>query len=289
MLKNWLLAIRPKTLAASISPILLGSALAYHDGLLRPLSLLLALVCALCLQIAVNLANDWFDGRSGVDTALRQGPVRVTQAGLISPVQLLLGLGLVSAVAIVSGLWLVALSSWGLLVFGLAALLAVFAYSGGPWPLASHAMGEVTVLVFFGWLAVGGSYYVHTLQMNTMVLGFGTVAGLISAAIMLVNNIRDIGTDTPANKRTLAVVLGDNRARQLYVGLLMTAVIGHLVISFPMGLVSLIPVLLMAPFLRRLVRAIKVRQGADLNRQLAQTAQLELLYCLAMSAVLVLY
>ena len=289
MLKPWLLAIRPKTLAASVSPILLGSALAYHDGLLQPLNLWLALICALCLQIAVNLANDWFDGRSGVDTALRQGPIRVTQAGLMSPFQLLLGLGLVSALAIASGLWLVALSSWGLLAFGLAALLAVFAYSGGPWPLASHALGEVTVLLFFGWLAVGGSYYVHALQINPVVLGFGTVAGLISAAIMLVNNIRDIATDRPANKHTLAVVLGDNRARQLYIGLLITAVVGHLVISFPLGLVSLIPVLMMAPFLRRLVGAIRVRQGAGLNLQLAQTAQLLLLYCLAMSAVLVVF
>jgi 1,4-dihydroxy-2-naphthoate octaprenyltransferase len=207
----------------------------------------------------------------------------------MSPFQLLLGLGLVSALAIASGLWLVALTSWGLLAFGLAALLAVFAYSGGPWPLASHALGEVMVLMFFGWLAVGGSYYVHTLQINPVVMGYGTVAGLISAAIMLVNNIRDIATDRPANKHTLAVVLGDNRARQLYVGLLITAVVGHLVISFPLGLVSLIPVLMMTPFLRRLVGAIRVRKGAGLNLQLAQTAQLVLLYCLAMSAVLVVF
>lgn len=288
MLKTWWLAARPKTLPASVSPVLLGSALAWADDSFRWLVLLLAAICAMALQIAVNFANDWSDARSGVDTHQRLGPQRVMQSGMASNAQMKLALLIISLIALLSGLALVWLSHWSLLVFGLLSLAGVFAYSGGPYPLASHGLGEITVFVFFGLLAVMGTYFAHTITLNLQGFGYASVAGLISAAIMVVNNLRDIQTDTVAGKRTLAVRLGEYRTRRLYQGMLVSALILHLLISFPLGLEGVVPALIIAPMIRSQIRASQHLQGADLNGLLARTAQLELLYCLAAGAVLVI-
>lgn len=286
-LSAWALACRPKTLAASVAPIILGSGLAYHDGYFQTIIFFCALLCALLLQIAVNLANDLFDAEAGVDTHQRVGPIRATQSGLISPVYMRRALILVSTLAFIFGLILVLNSHWVLMVFGIAALAAVFAYSGGPYPLASHGLGEVTVLIFFGWLAVGGSYFLFTETINLSVFGYGTVAGLFNAAIMLVNNIRDIPTDRAANKNTLAVKLGDVRARQLYRLLLIVGLMLHLVVSFGLGLYSILSIIAIVPLMRSLLTQINIRQAESLNIQLAKTAQLVALYCISFSAVLV--
>ncbi|WP_230390529.1 1,4-dihydroxy-2-naphthoate polyprenyltransferase [Reinekea sp. G2M2-21] len=286
MLNPWLLAMRPKTLPASVSPILLGSALAFDQGLFRWSVFGLAMICALALQIAVNFANDYFDAKSGVDTEKRLGPQRATQSGLISSQRMLMALLLVCLVAFISGMGLVWLSDWVLLVLGIASLVAVFAYSGGPFPLASHGLGEITVLLFFGLLAVGGTYYAHSLHITASVLGYGVVAGLISAAIMLVNNIRDIPTDAPAGKHTLAVMLGDQLARELYKWLLVFALVMHLLVSFNLGFASFVPLLVVAPMARRLIQQSRQLQGAELNQLLARTAVLEMAYCLLASMVL---
>jgi 1,4-dihydroxy-2-naphthoate octaprenyltransferase len=287
-LNSWALACRPKTLAASVSPVLLGAALANYDGYFHPYIFLCALLCALLLQIAVNLANDLFDAKSGVDTDARIGPIRATQTGLISANHMRWALVFVTSLALLFGLILVLHSHWWLMVLGLAALCAVFAYSGGPYPLASHGLGEVTVLLFFGWLAVGGSYFVFTEDINLNVLGYGTVAGLLSAAIMLVNNIRDISTDQAANKNTLAVTLGDARARQLYRLLLVGALMLHLIVSIDLGLYSILSIIAVVPLMRSLMLQITIRQGVALNIQLAKTAQLVAVYCLSVAVVITL-
>jgi 1,4-dihydroxy-2-naphthoate octaprenyltransferase len=262
--------------------------LAWNSGQFSEFIFLFALICAIALQIAVNLANDFFDGKSGVDSEHRKGPQRVTQSGLVSDRQMILALCLTCLVALGSGLVLVYLSSSVLLYLGFASLLAVFAYSGGPKPLASHALGEVTVLIFFGWLAVAGTFYAHTLSVTWQVIGYGTVAGLISAAIMLVNNIRDIPTDVVANKHTLAVRLGDAHARRVYQALLVTALIVHLVVSYDLGLWSFLPLLVVAPMTRALLGDIQTTQGEGLNQLLARTAKLEFFYCVLMGLVLVI-
>ena len=190
MLDRWILALRPKTLPASISPILLGSALAYSEASFNVLVFIVALLCAVFLQIAVNLANDLFDAQSGVDGVQRLGPVRVAQSGLISHSKLRIALYSTVSIAALLGLLLCGLSSWWLLLFGLASLLGVFLYSGGPYPLASHGLGEVTVLIFFGWLAVMGSYFVQTNALSVLALGYGSVRVhrlLIFLAISLVS------------------------------------------------------------------------------------------------------
>ncbi|EAR08149.1 1,4-dihydroxy-2-naphthoate polyprenyltransferase [Reinekea blandensis] len=288
MLKTWWLAARPKTLPASISPILLGSALAWSDDGLRLTVLVLALICAMALQIAVNFANDWSDARSGVDTPDRLGPQRIMHSGMATDGQMKLALIVVSLVALLSGLGIVWLSHWSLLVFGLASMLGVFAYSGGPYPLASHGLGEVTVFLFFGLLAVVGTYFAHTQALTLTSFGYAAVAGLISAAIMLVNNLRDIPTDAQANKRTLAVRLGDTATRQLYQWMLIAALVLHLLVSFPIGLWGVIPALLLAPLVVKRFKEVNRLQGRDLNQLLANTAKLELVYCLVTSVILVL-
>lgn len=287
MIKTWLTAARPKTLPASISPILLGSALAWTDDSMRGVILILAIICAVALQVAVNFANDWSDARSGVDSGVRLGPQRVMHTGMASDRQMVIALILVSLVAAGSGLALVWLSHWSLLVFGVLSLLGVFAYSGGPFPLASHGLGEVTVFLFFGLLAVVGTYFAHTLNLSMTSFTYAAVAGLISAAIMLVNNLRDIPTDEPAGKRTLAVRLGESATRQLYKWLLVSALILHLVVSFTLGFWGLLPAVLIAPVIRNLIQSGHHLKGRELNGLLARTARLELIYCVSASVALV--
>lgn len=271
--------------------MLLGTSLAVYDQHIRVFIFILTLVCAVLLQIAVNLANDLFDSRSCVDTEYRQGPLRGIQRGQITEKQLIYALVLIILLSIISGLLLVYFTHWILLVFGVAALFAVFTYSAGPWPLASHGMGEVTVFFFFGLLAVGGSYYVHTLTLQPHVLMFGAIAGLLGAAIMLVNNIRDIPTDTIANKRTLAVKLGGKRSRKLYKWMLITVCILHLitimVFRWPMWWLLTLPLVCIIFSMRVLFEQVSLYEGKEFNELLAQTALLECMYCVALSSVLV--
>jgi len=287
-LQAWLLAVRPKTLPASIAPILLGSALAQADGSFDRLIFGLALICALCLQIAVNFANDLFDVQKGVDTQTRLGPLRGLQLGLIQPAQLWKGLILVLAVAISTGLWLAALVTWWLLVFGLASLVAALAYSGGPWPLASRALGEVTVLIFFGWLAVMGSYFIHTHSLTLESFVYATLIGLLSAAIMLINNLRDRHTDAAAGKKTLVVYLGEHKSRHLYRLLILAAPLLHWSQNPRLEDLAWLPLLLITPLLVLLLRWIGHLEGKELNRMLAFTSLMLLVYSLSQSLLLVL-
>ncbi|SFB86057.1 1,4-dihydroxy-2-naphthoate prenyltransferase [Marinospirillum celere] len=286
MLFHWLLALRPKTLPASVAPILLGSALAASEGNFSGFIFWLAMICALSLQIAVNFANDLFDAASGVDTAERLGPVRVTQAGLIQPHQLKLGLAGILLLAVLSGLMLAAWVSWWLLPLGLASLLAALAYSGGPKPLASLGLGELLVLIFFGWVAVMGSYYLQSLSLNLEAFIYASLLGVWSASIMLVNNIRDRITDAKAAKRTLAVRLGDTHARRLYQGLLISGLSLHWLANPGLSQLSWLPLLLTSPLVLFLLWAIQRWQSRELNRLLALTALLVLIYALAQSWIL---
>ena len=163
---------------------------------------------ALLLQIGVNLANDYFDYVKGVDSPERLGPVRVTQSGLISPVEVRRGMIAVLGLAVLVGLYLVQAAGWPVVVIGLASILGALAYSGGPYPLASHGLGDLFVLIFFGLVAVGGTYYVQTLTFKSSVALLSLPVGFLITAILVVNNLRDIETDRQAGKNTLAVFFG---------------------------------------------------------------------------------
>ncbi|WP_018276219.1 1,4-dihydroxy-2-naphthoate octaprenyltransferase [Teredinibacter turnerae] len=278
----FLLAIRPRTLPASLSPVVLGTALVPASQFNWAIALC-ALGVALFLQIAVNLANDYFDAKSGIDTTARLGPIRVTQSNL-APAQIVaLGVALFLCLATFCGLALVIHTGWPLLVVGLICILATLAYSGGPYPLASHALGEITVLIFFGWVAVLGSYYVHTQSLSPQVFWLSNALGLVLAAIMLVNNLRDIKTDRIARKYTLAVLLGDSCSRLLYTTLVIAAAFAHIVgFSFaaedPHLSEMFLPLLVCLPSGYFCCRDARRLQGRELNRLLGSTALLGLLY-----------
>lgn len=278
--KHWWLVIRPNTLLASVGPILLGTALATSETQIHCGIFLSALMCAMSLQIAVNLANDLSDSLSGIDTNHRLGPIRALQSGLISVSAIKTGLKLACAVAMLSGLYLAVEGGWWILLFGGLSMLGVFAYSAGPFPLASKALGEVTVLIFFGWVSVLGSFYLQTGAIAIHVFALATSAGLYSSAIMLVNNIRDIASDQQAKKYTLAVVLGEHKARYLLAMLIISALIIHLMVTIQVSAALWFAfLLLIMPSYSLIKRGFKL-QGPALNQLLVDVAKVGFLYCL---------
>jgi 1,4-dihydroxy-2-naphthoate polyprenyltransferase len=214
-------AARPRTLPAAVAPVLVGSAAAATP--VPDLDLLrfgLALVVALALQVAVNYANDYFDGVKGVDTAARTGPRRAVASGLLTPTRMKVATAVALGVAAVAGLVLAWLAGWELLLVGAVAILATLGYSGGRRPYASRGLGELSVFVFFGLVATAGSAYVQDERLTLLPVAASVPVGLVAVALLVVNNLRDIPTDRAVGKRTLAVRLGEDRTRLLFQALL---------------------------------------------------------------------
>jgi 1,4-dihydroxy-2-naphthoate octaprenyltransferase len=219
---QWVAGARPRTLPAAVAPVLVGTgAAAALDGF-RPVPALLAMVVALALQVAVNYANDYSDGRRGTD-ADRVGPMRLVGSGAASARQVLVAAALSFAVAAVAGLTLAALSSWWLVAVGAVCIVAAWTYTGGPIPYGYRALGEVFVFVFFGLVAVVGTTFVQTLRIEGLAVAASVPVGLLIVAILVVNNLRDIDGDAAVGKRTLAVLLGDRRTRLAFAGLFVVA------------------------------------------------------------------
>ena len=219
----WVLASRPKTLPAASAPVLVGAATAYAAHAFRPWPALAALAGALLIQIGTNLANDYFDFRHGADTHERVGPVRVTQAGLLAPAAVLRGAWAAFALAALAGAYLTAVAGWPVVAIGTLAVAAGLAYTAGPFPLGYHGLGELFVFVFFGLVAVGGTHFVQAQSLPASAVWAGVPMGMLAAAILVVNNLRDVATDRAAGKRTLAVRLGARAARVEYLVLLAAA------------------------------------------------------------------
>jgi len=285
----WLLATRPKTLPAAAAPVILATALAWAHG---PVRWDLAAACftvALVLQIAANLANDYFDAHSGVDQPDRLGPTRVTQTGLLRPGQVLGGLVACLVVAMAAGLFAASQAGWWLLWLGGACLLGTVAYTAGPVPLSRLGLGEPAALVFFGWVACTGSFVVIHGGLTHSAWAAGLIPGLHAAAIMAVNNLRDIRTDQRAGKRTLAVKLGETGARRLPAVLI---VLGNLSAGLLIPLTGQMPLwfaLLLVPLSWPLLRAYRRTPiSPALNGVLARTGQWELLTCVVVAVALVL-
>jgi 1,4-dihydroxy-2-naphthoate octaprenyltransferase len=245
---QWVAGARPRTLPAALAPVLVGTgAAAALDGF-RPVPALLALVVALALQVAVNYANDYSDGRRGTD-ADRVGPMRLVGSGAATPRQVLVAAGLAFAVAAVAGLALAALSSWWLVAVGAVCIAAAWTYTGGPLPYGYRALGEVFVFVFFGLVAVVGTTYVQTRTLPGLAFAVAVPIGLLSVALLMVNNLRDIAGDGAVGKRTLAVLLGERATRLAYVGLLVAAlaVVAAVGVQRPWALVGLLALPLAVP------------------------------------------
>ncbi len=219
----WFLAIRPKTLPAAIAPVAIGTAMAFGDGVSHWLSAACALFAALFIQIGTNLANDYFDFKKGADTKDRQGPIRVTQAGLIKPSTVLLAAIIFFILAGLTSIYLINRAGPTIAIIAAVSIISGILYTAGPKPLAYLGLGDLFVLVFFGPVAVGGTYFVQALDINWAVAAAGLGPGFLSTAILAVNNLRDIDGDRRANKLTLAVRFGRSFAMSEYLFCIMAA------------------------------------------------------------------
>ncbi len=276
-LKVWVLAARLPTLTAAVAPVAVGTGVAVHDDVFAFVPALAALIGALAIQVGANLANDVSDFRRGADTAERIGPPRVTQLGLLSERQVLLGMWGAFAIATLAGVYLTAVAGWPVVAAGVASILAAIAYTGGPWPFGYRGLGEVFTFVFFGLVAVAGTYYVQAETLSLEVLAAAVPVGLTVSAILIVNNIRDIETDAAAGKRTLAVMLGRRLSRWQFGATLalawLTAVALWPVGFGPQALLALLALPLAIGPLRAVLTS---EDGPTLNAALRATARLHL-------------
>ena len=285
----WLDAARPRTLPAAVAPVLVGTALAWSENALQVAAATLCLGFALLIQIGTNFANDYYDFVKGADTAARVGPRRAVAAGLVSPTVMRRAMWMVFAAALVCGLGLLAWGGPWLLVIGIASILCGIAYTGGPWPLGYHGLGDLFVFLFFGLVAVGATYFVQVGNVSTDALLAGVPIGLLAANILVVNNYRDVETDTLAGKRTLAVRFGRRAARAQHGLSLLTAfVVPVWFATHDRNSWMLLPLLVVPMGVmhgRRLLRSTAPR---ELIQLLGDTGKLLALYALLFSAGLVL-
>jgi 1,4-dihydroxy-2-naphthoate polyprenyltransferase len=289
-LRIWLMAARPRTLPAAIAPVLVGTSLAGFQHVFEPLRFVAALLGAVFIQVGTNLSNDYSDARRGADTEDRLGPVRVTAGGLVPPRQVLVATYVSFGLAVVCGIYLIAVAGWELLLVGAASILAGVAYTGGPKPYGYEGLGEVFVFLFFGIVAVAGSYFVQTTHLIWEAFALAVPVGLLAAGILVVNNVRDTDSDRRAGKRTLAVRLGRARTRTMFAAIVYLAFVLAPVtwIFGPLKAWVLLPWLTL-PLAARVVRVVRNRvDGPSLNGALAQTGMLQLAFCALLSAGLLL-
>ena len=255
--RAWIIASRPRTLPAALAPVIVGTAVAIHDAAFQPLAALVALFAALMIQIGSNFANDLGDFHRGTDRVGRVGPTRVTTAGLLTPGQVKAGMVVVFGLAALAGLYLIYLGGWPILVVGVASILAAVAYTIGPLPFGYYGLGDLAVFVFFGLIAVVGTYYVQALEVTPLAILAAVPMGCLITGILVVNNIRDADSDRAAGKRTLAVLLGRGGARIEYIALIVVAYAIPFVLWLGLGLrpTVLLP-LLTLPLAVRLIRTV---------------------------------
>jgi 1,4-dihydroxy-2-naphthoate polyprenyltransferase len=271
----WILAARPRTLGAAIVPVAAGCALAFSAGGFDPVASVLALACAILIQIATNYFNDAIDHVKGADTASRLGPVRATSAGLLSPRSMMIGGAVCLVIATLLAIPLVLHGGWPILALGIVSLVLAYAYTGGPFPLAYLGLGEIFVVLFFGIFAVAGTFFLNTLEVSWAPVLAGLQIGLHSSVLLAVNNLRDLETDRAANKRTLAVRFGLSFARRENAALVAAPFILG-ILWLPLGYLwaFLLPVMTL-PLAWWLARAcLEARPARETNQLLAQAAAL---------------
>lgn len=284
-LDDWVAAARLPTLPAAVAPVAVGSSLAQFDDAFRWDSFLLALLGALSIQIAANFANDASDAKRGADVE-RVGPTRMVTAGAITPTQMWSGVAIAVAVSAATGIALFFIAGWPILVIGVVSIAAMLTYVGGPIPYGYRGLGEVMVFVFFGLVATVGTRFAHDGSAGLSAWLLGAVMGLLAAAILMANNIRDLDTDRAVGKRTLAVMAGGVRARAIYAWLLLLP-FAMIAVSAGVGWTPVLTgsAVLFLPLARPLVgRVYRESEPAKLVPVLAGTARLQLLVALAISA-----
>ncbi len=283
--KCWFLAIRPKTLPAAIAPVLTGTAMALGDGIADLPTALFCLLAAVTLQVGTNLANDYYDHKKGVDTTQRIGPIRVTQAGLIASESVRAAFIAVFILAAFICVGLVVRAGWPIAVIGILAILSGIFYTAGPSPLGYRGWGDILVFIFFGPVAVAGTYYVQSLELNTAIIFAGFGPGLLSVAILTINNLRDMDSDRKSGKNTLAVRFGRSFALSEYLvcvlGAMFVPIFIYVFIEDHLAILgSTIVSLIAIPTIKTVLIA---TDGPSLNAALASTAQLLLIYSILFS------
>jgi 1,4-dihydroxy-2-naphthoate octaprenyltransferase len=285
----WILAARPRTLGAAVIPVLAGGALAFAAGNLDPMAMVLIIACAVLIQIATNYFNDAIDHAKGADTAERLGPTRVTNSGLLAPRTVMTGGAACLALAVALSIPLVLHGGWPIVVIGIFSLFFAYAYTGGPFPLAYLGLGEIFVVLFFGIIAVAGTFYLNTLELSSAAVLAGLQIGLHSSVLLAVNNLRDIDSDRAANKRTLAARFGLTFARRENAALVMAPfVLG--IAWLPLGYLwaFLLP-LMTLPLAWWLARACLVANpDRSVNQLLAQAAALHAAFGLLLALAFLL-
>ncbi len=278
-MKNWLLAARPKTLSAAVVPVLLGSALAAHEP---PGVSWWVFICALAgavlIQVATNFINDALDFKKGADTGERLGPIRVTQAGLLSVEAVMRAAWICLVGAALFGIPLLYRGGWPMLLIGLFSMLGAYAYTGGPYPLAYHGLGELFVMIFFGFVAVGGTFYAHSLQLTRSALVAGFAAGSLASVLIVINNLRDVDGDRRSNKRTTAVRFGERFARLEIAFFVLAPFAAVAAIAWMKSHAWLLLTLLALPLALLLLARVARSRGAELNRCLAMAGALQLTF-----------
>ena len=272
----WLLAIRPKTLPAAGAGVITGTALAYYDGFFSFWPAFAALIGAILLQIGSNLANDVFDHLRGAESKERLGPMRVTQAGLLTPKEVQVGMWITFALAALIGIYLIIVAGWAILLIGLTAILAAIAYTG---PISDRGLGDIFVFLYFGVAAVVGTYYAQALTTSSAAWWMSVPIGLLIVNILVVNNLRDMDADQAAGKITLAVRMGVNATRKEYTVLL---AISYLILPFVLAL-GLVPawtllVWLSIPMALKVNQTVQSELGRPLNQALAGSGKISLIY-----------
>ncbi len=281
-MNKWIIGARPRTLPAAVAPVAVATALAASDASALPA--LLALLVSLALQIGVNYANDYSDGIRGTDSD-RVGPTRITASGLATPASVKRAAFISFALAAVAGLALASMTSWWLIAVGLAAILAAWGYTGGKNPYGYIGLGELFVFIFFGVIATVGTYFVQTEEITADSLLISIPMGTFACALLAINNIRDRALDAPAGKKTLAVRLGDRKARGFFALLIALGYAATMALMNPWALLTLLTL----PIAISLVRGVLGQaQGRELIPFLAKTGQLQLLFSILLSLALVL-
>jgi 1,4-dihydroxy-2-naphthoate octaprenyltransferase len=273
--RAWVLACRPATLTAALTPVAVGTAVAFHEGMLKVAPAVAALIGALLLQVGSNFANDVFDFEKGADTEERLGPTRAVQAGLVTPGGMRIGMAIVFGLALCVGVYLTQVAGWPVVAIGLASIAAAIAYTGGPFPLGYHGLGDVFVMLFFGFVAVCGTVFVQGGQVPVLAWIAAIPVGSLATNILVVNNLRDRETDVRAGKRTLAVRFGKRGALIEYMALAALAYLVPLglIMAGVLGPIGFLPCLTM-PIALHLVRRVATETGRSLNGVLVLTAKL---------------
>ena len=287
-LSIWWLAIRPKTLSISITPVLLGSALAWHD--LENFSLLtfiIILLSALGIQVGTNLYNDAADFEKGADKEGRLGPRRAAQQGWLNAPQIKKGALISFSLAFMTGIYLAWLGGWLIIILGLLSILCGYGYTGGPKPIAYSPLGEIFVLLFFGFAAVGGTYYLQTQTLNGIVFLIASTIGCLAAAILLVNNYRDLDGDQQAQKLTLVHYIQRPKARILYSAMIIYPYALLVFLIYDYSWLILLPLFSLPLAVKLIQFFLSLDISSELNKVLARTAQLQLIYTLLLSLALI--